>query len=137
MIPVSSSVAPRTSHYIMEGSVKGDTFIEVRDRVLRRVAGAVETQLAQARTSIEQAFYCGELRGIADTHELEAVDDFSPLLGDLGHIELCRPDLDSDLTFVDPRLRIPDALPERTAYYQGRRKILDRLHREISARLAT
>ncbi len=34
-------------------------------------------------------------------------------------------------------LRIPDALPERTAYYQGRRKILDRVHREISARLAT
>ena len=114
-----------------------ETFVEVRDRVLRRVEEQVEIQLAQARTSIEQAFYCGELRAIADTRELEAVDDFSLLLGDLGHIELCRPDLDSDLTFVDPRLRIPDALPERTAYYQGRRKILNRLHREISARLAT
>jgi hypothetical protein len=114
-----------------------ETFVEVRDRVLRRVEEQVETQLAQARTSIEQAFYCGELRAIADTRELEAVDDFSLLMGDLGHIELCRPDLDNDLTFVDPRLRIPDALPERTAYYQGRRKILDRVHREISARLAT
>jgi hypothetical protein len=114
-----------------------ETFAEVRERVLRRVADEVETQLALARTSIEQAFYCGELRGIADTQELEAVDGFSSLLGDLGHIELCRPDLDNDLTFVDPRLRIPDALPERTAYYQGRRKILDRVHREISARLAT
>jgi hypothetical protein len=50
---------------------------------------------------------------------------------------LCRPDLDDDLTFVDPRLRIPDTLPERTAYYQGRRKMLERVHREISARLAT
>jgi hypothetical protein len=114
-----------------------ETFVEVRDRVLRRVGEEVEIQLAQARTSIEQAFYCGELRAIADTRELEAVDDFSLLLGDLGHIELCRPDLDSDLTFVDPRLRLPDALPERTAYYHGRRKILDRVHREISARLAT
>jgi hypothetical protein len=112
-----------------------ETFGEVRDRVLRRVGEEVETQLAQARTSIEQAFYCGALRGIADTRELEAVDDFSLLLGDLGHIELCRPDLDNDLTFVDPRLRIPDALPERTAYYQGRRKIVDRVHQEISARL--
>jgi hypothetical protein len=115
----------------------GETFVEIRDRVLRRVAEEVETQLARARTSIEQAFYCGELRAIADTRELEAVDDFSLLLGDLGHIELCRPDLDSDLTFLDPRLRIPDALPERTAYYQGRRKILDRVHLEISARLDT
>jgi hypothetical protein len=114
-----------------------ETFSEMRDRVLGRVAEEVETQLAHARTSIEQAFYCGELRGLADTRELEAVDDFSLLLGDLGHIELCRPDLDNDLTFVDPRLRIPDTLPERTAYYQGRRKILDRVHREISARLAT
>jgi hypothetical protein len=101
------------------------------------VGEEVEIQLAQARTSIEQALYCGELRGIEDTRELEAVDDFSLLLGDLGHIELCRPDLDNDLTFVDPRLRIPDALPERTAYYQGRRKVLDRVHREISARLTT
>ena len=115
----------------------GETFVEVRDRVLRRVTEEVETQLAQARTSIEQAFCCGELRGIADTHEVQAVGGFSPLLGDLGHVELCRPDLDSDLTFVDPRLRIPDALPERTAYYQGRRKMLERVHREISARLAT
>jgi hypothetical protein len=115
----------------------GETFVEIRDRVLRRVAEEVETQLARARTSIEQAFYCGELRAIADTRELEAVDDFSLLLGDLGHIELCRPDLDSDLTFLDPRLRIPDALPERTAYYQGRRKILDRVRLEISARLDT
>ena len=115
----------------------GETFSDVRDRVLRRVAEEVEAQLARARTSIEQAFYCGELRGIADTRELEAVDDFSLLLDDLGHIELCRPDLESDLTFLDPRLRIPDALPERTAYYQGRRKILDRVHREISARLMT
>jgi hypothetical protein len=115
----------------------GETFGEIRDRVLRRMTEEVETQLAQARTSIEQAFYCGELRGIADTPELEAVDDLSLLLGDLGHIELCRPDLDNDLMFVDPRLRIPDALPERTAYYQGRRKILERVHREISARLAT
>jgi hypothetical protein len=114
-----------------------ETFVEVRDRMLRRVGEEVEIQLAQARTSIEQAFYCGELRAIADTRELEAVDDFSLLLGDLGHIELCRPDLDNDQSFVDPRLRIPDALPERTAYYQGRRKILDRVHREISARLAT
>ena len=114
-----------------------ETFVEVRDRVLRRVGEEVETQLAQAHTAIEEAFYCGELRGIADTWDLEAVDDFSLLLGDLGHIELCRPDLDSDLTFVDPRLRIPDALPERTAYYQGRRKILDRVHREISARMGT
>src|SRR5262245_352284 len=114
-----------------------ETFSEVRNRVLRRVAEEVETQLARARTPIEQAFYCGELRGIADTHELEAVDDFALLLGDLGHIELCRPDLDSDLTFLDPRLRIPDALPERTAYYQGRRKILDRVRLEISARLAS
>jgi hypothetical protein len=114
-----------------------ETFVEVRDRVLRRVGEEVEIQLAQARTSIEQAFYCGELRAIADTRELEAVDDFSLLLGDLGHIELCRPDLDNDLTFVDPRLRIPDALPERTAYYQGRRKVLDRVHHEISARITT
>lgn len=114
-----------------------ETFGEIRDRVLRRVAEEVETQLAGARTSIEQAFYCGELRGIADTRELEAVDDFSLIVGDLGHIELCRPDLDSDLTWVDPRLRIPDALPERTAYYQGRRKMLDRMHREISARLVS
>jgi hypothetical protein len=113
----------------------GETFGEIRDRVLRRVAEEVETQLAQVRTSIEQTFYCGQLRGIADTQELEAVDDFTLLLGDLGHIELCRPDLDSDLTFVDPRLRIPDTLPERTAYYQGRRKILERVHQEISARL--
>jgi hypothetical protein len=114
-----------------------ETFGEIRDRVLRRAADEVEAQLTRARTSIEQAFYCGELRGIADTRELEAVDDFSLLLGDLGHIELCRPDLDSDLTFLDPRLWIPDTLPERTAYYQGRRKILDRVHREISARLGT
>jgi hypothetical protein len=99
------------------------------------MAEAVESQLACARTSIEQAFYCGQLRGIADTQDLEAVDDFALLLDDLGHIELCRPDLDSDLSFVDPRLRIPDALPERTAYYQGRRKVLERAHREISARL--
>jgi len=113
----------------------GETFGEIRDLVLRRVAEEVETQLAQVRTSIEQTFYCGQLRGIADTQELEAVDDFTLLLGDLGHIELCRPDLDSDLTFVDPRLRIPDTLPERTAYYQGRRKILERVHQEISARL--
>jgi hypothetical protein len=62
----------------------GETFGEVRDRVLRCVAAEVETQLAQARTSIEQAFYCGELRGIADTQDLEAVDDFSLLLGGLG-----------------------------------------------------
>jgi hypothetical protein len=114
-----------------------ETFGEIRDRVLRRVAEEVETHLTGAHTSIEQAFYCGELRGIADTRELEAADDFSLLLGDLGHIELCRPDLDSDLAFVDPRLRIPDALPERTAYYQGRRKILDRVHRDISARLVS
>ena len=114
-----------------------ETFGEVRDGVLRRVAEEVETQLARARTPIEQTFYCGELRGIADTRALESVDDFSLLLGDLGHIELCRPDLDHDLTVLDPRLRIPDTLPERTAYYQGRRKLLDRVHREISARLAT
>jgi hypothetical protein len=114
----------------------GETFGEVRDRVLRRVAEEVEVRLAQARTSIEQTFYCGQLRGIADAQELETVDDFSLLLGDLGHIELCRPDLDSDLTFVDPRLRIPDTLPERTAYYQGRRKILERVHQDISTRLA-
>jgi hypothetical protein len=115
----------------------GETFGEIRERVLRRVAEEVETALARAHTSIEQAFYCGELHAIADTQEMEAVDDFSLLLSDLGHIELCRPDLDSDLTFVDPRLRIPETLPERTAYYQGRRKILDRVHREISARLTT
>jgi hypothetical protein len=115
----------------------GEIFSDVRDRVLRRVAEEVEAQLASARTSIEQAFYCGELRGIADTRELETVDDFSLLLADLGHIELCRPDLDSDLTFLDPRLRIPATLPERTAYYQGRRKMLDRMHREISACLLT
>jgi hypothetical protein len=114
-----------------------ETFSEIRDRLLKRVTEEVETQLAHAHSSIEQAFYCGELRGLEDTRELEAVDDFSLLLGDLGHIELCRPDLDADLTFVDPRLRIPDTLPERTAYYQGRRKMLDRVHREISARLAT
>jgi hypothetical protein len=112
-----------------------ETFRDLRDRVLRRVAEEVERQLARARTSIEQAFYCGQLRGIADTQEVEAVDDFALLLDDLGHIELCRPDLDSDLSFVDPRLRIPDALPERTAYYQGRRKILERVHRDIAARL--
>jgi len=114
-----------------------ETFGEIRDRLLRRVTEEVETQLARAHTSIEQAFYCGELRGLADTREVEAVDDFSLLLSDLGHIELCRPDLDADLSFVDPRLRIPDTLPERTAYYQGRRKMLDRVQREISARLAT
>lgn len=113
------------------------TFGEVRDRLLRRVTEEVETQLARVHSSIEQAFYCGELRGLADTREVEALDDFSLLLRDLGHIELCRPELDADLTFVDPRLRIPDALPERTAYYQGRRKMLDHVHREISARLAT
>jgi hypothetical protein len=113
----------------------GETFNDIRERVLRRVAEEVEVQLARAHTPIEQAFYCGELRGIADTRELEAVDDFALLLDNLGHIELCRPDLDSDLTFLDPRLRIPDTLPERTAYYQGRRKILDRVHQEISARL--
>ena len=112
-----------------------ETFNDVRDRVLRRAAEEVETQLSRAGTPIEQAFYCGELRGIADTREIEAVDDFSLLLEDLGHIELCRPDLDSDLTFLDPRLRIPDTLPERTAYYQGRRKMLQRVHQEISARL--
>ena len=112
-----------------------ETFRDIRDRALRRMAEAVESQLACARTSIEQTFYCGQLRGIADTQDLEAVDDFALLLDDLGHIELCRPDLDSDLSFVDPRLRIPDALPERTAYYQGRRKVLERAHREISARL--
>jgi hypothetical protein len=115
----------------------GETFGDILDRVLRRAAAEVETQLARAHTAIEQAFYCGELRGLADTRELEAVGDFSLLLGDLGHLELCRPDLDSDLTLLDPRLRIPDALPERTAYYQGRRKMLDRVHREISARLVT
>lgn len=113
-----------------------ETFQDIRDRLLQRVEMEVESQLRQARTPIEEAFYCGELRGIADTRELEAVDDFSLLLSDLGHIELCRPDLDSDLTFVDPRLRIPNTLPERTAYYQGRRKILDRLLQTISARLA-
>jgi hypothetical protein len=112
-----------------------ETFNDVRDRVLQRAAEEVETQLCRAGTLIEQAFYCGELRGIADTREIEAVDDFSLLLEDLGHIELCRPDLDSDLTFLDPRLRIPDTLPERTAYYQGRRKMLQRVRQEISARL--
>jgi hypothetical protein len=112
-----------------------ETFNDVRDRVLQRAAEEVETQLCRAGTPIEQAFYCGELRGIADTREIEAVDDFSLLLEDLGHIELCRPDLDSDLTFLDPRLRIPDTLPERTAYYQGRRKMLQRVRQEISARL--
>jgi hypothetical protein len=112
----------------------GEKFNDIRDRVLQRVAAEVETQLARAGTPIEQAFFCGELRGIADIRELEAVDDFSLLLEDLGHIELCRPDLDSDLSFLDPRLRIPDTLPERTAYYQGRRKIIQRVHREISAR---
>lgn len=112
-----------------------EAFNDVRDRVLQRVTEEVEIQLSCAGTPIEQAFYCGELRGLADTRELEAVDDFSLLLEDLGHIELCRPDLDSDLTFLDPRLRIPDTLPERTAYYQGRRKMLQRVHREISARL--
>src|SRR5262245_65083862 len=110
------------------------TFEEIRDRVLRHRSEEVEAALARARTSIEQAFYCGELRAIADTRELQAVDDFPPLLRDLGHIELCRPDLEDDLTFVDPRLRIPEALPERTAYYQGRRKLLDRVHGEIAAR---
>jgi hypothetical protein len=114
-----------------------ETFGEIRDRLLRRVAEEVETQLVRAHSAIEQAFYCGELRGLEDTRELAAVDDFSLLLSDLGHIELCRPDLDTDLSFIDPRLRIPDTLPERTAYYQGRRKMLDRMHREISARLAT
>lgn len=114
-----------------------EPFSDVRNRVLQRVESEVETQLAQARTSIEQAFYCGELRGIADTRELEAVDDFALLLSDLGHIELCRPDLDHDLTFVDPRLRMPDTLPERTAYYQGRRKILERLRQMISAQLGS
>jgi hypothetical protein len=114
-----------------------ETFNDIRDRVLQRMAEEVEAQLARARTPIEQAFYCGELRGIADTRELEAVDDFSLLLDDLGHIELCRPDLDSDLSFLDPRLRIPDTLPERTAYYQGRRKILERVHRDIAARLVS
>jgi hypothetical protein len=113
----------------------GEKFSDVRERVLRRVAEEAERQLARARTPIEEAFYCGELRGIADAHELEAVDDFALLLNDLGHIELCRPDLDSDLSFVDPRLRIPDSLPERTAYYQGRRKLIERIHRDISARL--
>jgi len=113
-----------------------ETFNEVRERVLRRLSAEVEGQLARAHTAIEQAFYCGELRGIADAYELEAVDDFSLLLGDLGHIELCRPDLDSDLSVVDPRLRVPEALPERTAYYQGRRKIIAGIHREVAARLA-
>ena len=114
-----------------------ETFRDIRDRLLQRVETEVETELTRARTSIEAAFYCGELRAIADTRELEAVDDFALLLSDLGHIELCRPDLDSDLTFVDPRLRIPDTLPERTAYYQGRRKILERLRQTIAARLAS
>src|SRR5919106_4224643 len=114
-----------------------ETFGEIRDRLLRRVTEEVETQLARVHPSIEQAFYCGALRGLADTRELEAVDDFSLLLSDLGHSELCRPDLDADLSFVDPRLRIPDTLPERTAYYQGRRKILERLRQTISARLAS
>jgi hypothetical protein len=113
----------------------GEMFNDVRERMLRRVAGEVEMQLARARTPIEEAFYCGELRGIADAYELEAVDDFALLLSDLGHLELCRPDLDSDLSFVDPRLRIPGSLPERTAYYQGRRKIIERIHRDIAARL--
>jgi hypothetical protein len=114
-----------------------DTFRDVRDRLLQRVESEVEAQLAQARTPIEEAFYCGELRGIADARELEAVDDFALLLSDLGHIELCRPDLDGDLSFVDPRLRIPTTLPERTAYYQGRRKILERLRQAIVARLGS
>lgn len=105
----------------------GETFRDIRDHVLPRVTAQVEGQLAGARTAIEQAFYCGELRGIADAQELEAVDDCALLLRDLGHIELCRPDLDSEPTFVDPRLRIPDGLAERTAYYQGRRKILERI----------
>jgi hypothetical protein len=113
-----------------------ETFHDIRDHLLQRVEREVETQLMQARSAIEEAFYCGELRGIADTRELEAVDDFALLLSDLGHIELCRPDLDSDLTFVDPRLHIPQTLPERTAYYQGRRKILERLRQVISTRLA-
>ncbi|MBI3325655.1 MAG: hypothetical protein HYZ81_02985 [Nitrospinae bacterium] len=112
-----------------------ETFPEIRDRVLRRVTTEVDGQLARAHTTIEQAFYCGELRGIADVQELEAVDDFPLLLSDLGHMELCRPDRDRDLTFVDPRLHIPDVLPERTAYYQGRRKIIERIQREVSARL--
>jgi hypothetical protein len=112
-----------------------ETFRDIRDRLLQGVESQVETQLAQARTAIEEAFYCGELRGITDTRELEAVDDFALLLSDLGHIEICRPELDNDLTFVDPRLRIPNTLPERTAYYQGRRKILERLRQDISARL--
>jgi hypothetical protein len=114
-----------------------DTFGEVRERILRRVAAEVETRLAQARTAIESAFYCGELRGIAEARELGTADDFALLLSDLGHIELCRPDLDSDLSVVDPRLRIPDTLPERTAYYQGRRRMLERLQREVAARLAS
>jgi hypothetical protein len=114
-----------------------EAFNDIRERVLRRVAEEVEMHLARAPTAIEQAFYCGELRGLADTRELEAMGDLVRLLSALGHIELCRPDLDSDLTFLDPRLRIPDTLPERTAYYQGRRKILERVQREIAARLAT
>jgi hypothetical protein len=114
-----------------------EAFNDIRERVLRRVAEEVEMHLARAPTAIEQAFYCGELRGLADTRELEAMGALVRLLGELGHIELCRPDLDSDLTFLDPRLRIPDTLPERTAYYQGRRKILERVQREIAARLAT
>jgi hypothetical protein len=115
----------------------GEIFSDVRERVLRRVAEEVEMQLARARTPIEEAFYCCELRGIADAYELEAVDNFALLLDDLGHLGLCRPDLDSDLSFVDPRLCIPDSLPERTAYYQGRRKLIERVHRDISARLVT
>jgi hypothetical protein len=114
-----------------------EAFNDIRERVLRRVAEEVEMHLARAPTAIEQAFYCGELRGLADTRELEAADDLVRFLDELGHIELCRPDLDSDLTFLDPRLRIPDTLPERTAYYQGRRKIIERVQREISARLVT
>jgi hypothetical protein len=64
-----------------------ETFGEVRGRVLRRLAAEVETALAGAHTSLEQAFYCGELRALADAQEVEAIDDFSPLLGDLGHME--------------------------------------------------
>ena len=67
-----------------------ETFVEVRDRVLRRVGEEVEIQLAQARTSIEQAFYCGELRAIEDTRELEAVDDFHCCWATWAISRLCR-----------------------------------------------
>jgi hypothetical protein len=47
-----------------------ETFREMREGMLRRMSEDVEGRLARAHTAIEQAFYCGELRGLAGQEHL-------------------------------------------------------------------